>query len=231
MKKILFALIVCSSQSFGFKLNNPAICDYTLENKTEVQVAAITSIVSIFESQNIERGDCLGWTNMGNGNDWNYITDEFAIYKFDISNEKYLGRFPLVRWPHEYIHPEIHDKALGVWGGRPYEPELALYDYQDSGSLAQNPLRYGDVDGNGSNEIVIITQEDLLFFSPELEKTIFMLRYNADEWLTPEASTEFYSWIKGGTREGLNLPQFQSEFYSMVTGSTASIDTALRGIS
>lgn len=68
----------------------------------------------------------------------------------------------------------------------PTEYKLSPF-IQTTGCLASQPLRFGDIDGNGSSELVLFLDNDLIVFSPSLKKIIFAMPFsendeiNADE--------------------------------------------------
>jgi hypothetical protein len=62
-----------------------------------------------------------------------------------------------------------------VWYSRQYTKQWA-------GCLAQSPLRYGDVDGDGENELVLFVRNDLVIFSPAEGGVVFSANFaNRDE--------------------------------------------------
>ncbi|ASP40165.1 hypothetical protein CHH28_16435 [Bacterioplanes sanyensis] len=51
-----------------------------------------------------------------------------------------------------------------------------------AGCLNQSPLRYGDVERDGDNELVLYLNGELLIFSPKYERVVFSTFLQADDW-------------------------------------------------
>ncbi|MFQ3172803.1 MAG: hypothetical protein ACI9DG_002846 [Oleispira sp.] len=101
----------------------------------------------------------------------------------------------LKRWPTEY-----KDKAISEINKHPFthgKRGAELYDEYSShtgtgsdanmGCLGEKPLRYGDVDEDGSKEIVLYLSEfdqksDWVIFSPKKEKIFFSMRWQAKDF-------------------------------------------------
>ncbi len=108
------------------------------------------------------------------------ISSKPSLLKTVTTGRKVDAGWPLTRWPHETIPPEITQRLAQERAFVP-EPTPVIGDRTQgvpySGCLSQIPLRYGDVDGNGSNELVILADKDIIFFSVEQQKVIFQLRW------------------------------------------------------
>jgi hypothetical protein len=111
------------------------------------------------------------------------------------------------RWgADEVLEPEVTQRmtshALDQKFGLPYqlEPSSTL------GCFANNPLRYGDIEADGKKELVLITHDSFIVFSPEHKKTIFAFMFDNKDWVS-------WGWL---IEEGLLLedtpdsPQFGS---------------------
>jgi len=98
-----------------------------------------------------------------------------------------LGKWRLYRW-----NQELKDEKVKAMYTLASEPDFAIsYNYKPSaniskndpvlGCLAHNPLRYGDLEQNGRNELALFLGFesqvlDIVLFSPEKEKIIFSVR-------------------------------------------------------
>ena len=118
-----------------------------------------------------------------------------ALGLFDINSAKNINGWALNRWPTEY-----NDKAISEINKHPFthgKRGAELYDEYSShagtgsdanvGCLGEKPLRYGDVDDEGSKEIVLYLSEfdqksDWVLFSPKKEKIIFSMRWQAKDF-------------------------------------------------
>lgn len=114
-----------------------------------------------------------------------------------ISKKKLMGQ-NFVRWPQE-----LHNKKVAEMYTISSEPDFAQnYSYKSSnsnptgqqlpvmGCLAQHPLRYGDLDEDGKDELVLFLGHekevlDLVMFNPDKEKIQFSARViftDATDW-------------------------------------------------
>jgi len=110
-----------------------------------------------------------------------------SIGKFDLKNNKNIEGWSLFRWDQELKDEKV--KAMYTLAS---EPDFAIsYNYKPSenisnndpvlGCLAHNPLRYGDLEQNGRNELALFLGFesqvlDIVLFSPKKEKIIFSVR-------------------------------------------------------
>lgn len=140
--------------------------------------------------------------------------------RLNLAEKKYLGNIPLTpsntcasddidcsepwwlgRWgDQEFLEPEITQRIIN------YDQNIAgLYKFQLSygeqemagevGCLEAHPLRYGDVDGDGRNELVLFLKDTLVFFSPDIGKVTFATLYNYSDyvpWQTLQNDTSMH---------------------------------------
>ncbi len=106
-----------------------------------------------------------------------------AIGIFDLSNEQdVLSGWPLTRWPHAHLPTEISamldNATIQGWKQKvEYTSHIKM-----AGCLNQSPLRFGDVDADAKNELVLFLNGELIIFSPEQGRTVFATFYDADDW-------------------------------------------------
>jgi hypothetical protein len=125
-----------------------------------------------------------------------------ALGKTDIKNRKALKGWGLKRWPTEY-----KDKAISEINKHPFTRDKRgdeLFDQYNSsisttsgssksvGCLGEKPLRYGDVDDNGTKEIVLYLsrfnyKSDWVIFSPKKEQIIFSMRWQIKDYYEGKA--------------------------------------------
>jgi len=192
-------------------LSLPAVCDSVWENKTLRQQNAANIMSESYKAAGISTGRCLGWTNLNSGDLWYEVSRDLKVYGVNVETKQYLGNWPLSPWPQtvrmigegmSYIaRPEI----AAVEGGE-YSPindpnlmildsdfTYALHTSSPSlGCLNQSPLRYGDIDGDAQNELVLFLNDDLVVFSPEWQKIVFSSRLTTqDEMSASERKNAF----------------------------------------
>lgn len=101
----------------------------------------------------------------------------------DTDSSSYLGSWPLTRWAGESSDTKFNRFTL-PYTDNSFGNELRLQidnSKKGLGCLNETPLRYGDINNDQSNEIVLLLGElnhtlDFVVFSPEQEKTIFGAR-------------------------------------------------------
>jgi hypothetical protein len=131
-----------------------------------------------------------------------YVYDG-ALGKTDLNNNKTITGWPLTPWPNnirmmgEGMHWDVRPELIAVKGGHyiPIEqPKKMMLDIDYTYGLSskgnglgcydKTPLRYGDVNGNNKNEIVLFLSDDIVVFSPELQKIIFSTILKTKDELT-----------------------------------------------
>lgn len=133
-----------------------------------------------------------------------------VLHLTNFNTRESLGRWPLARWPSEYILPEITDRLSKELAYEPEpEPSLSGLGELQGGCLSSIPLRYGDVDENGSDEIVLFMNQDIIFFSVDQKKVVFQVRW-LDERYSDYFDEEGNPVIFDSSNT--NLPQFNDPY-------------------
>ncbi|MGR6871823.1 hypothetical protein ACU6U9_05835 [Pseudomonas sp. HK3] len=147
-----------------------------------------------------------------NTNNLYSVTSKTKIYLTNFETREVLGNWPLTPWANavrmkgegtnwKARHiisaalagnvPKVDDPNVMVLN----EPAYELPSFKKFiGCLANTPLRYGDIDTNESNELVLILDQDLVVFSPEQQKIIFSTTFSISDELRPE---QVESWFDG----------------------------------
>lgn len=125
-------------------------------------------------------------------------------YKFSLNN---IGHWPLTLWPHESIEKEVLDRFELV--NRSYKSRFSLHSDTPLGCLNTAPLRYGDIEDDNKNELVLFIGNDLMVFSPEYQKTVFGVKLRIDDWFD-EAETARYFELNTYEAGRAVKPQYQS---------------------
>ncbi len=203
-----FDLVNGTTQEFGMKF-------------TDVQKVALPIVTkTIKANDSSDTGMSLAFTNIAGTSNWFRLYDNLHIYGVDVSQGTLLGNWPLTpsntcvsddidcsepwwlgRWgDQEFMEPEITQRIIN------YDQNIAgLYKFQLSygeqeiagevGCLEAHPLRYGDVDGDGRNELVLFLKDTLVFFSPDIGKVTFVTLYNYSDyvpWQTLQNDTSMH---------------------------------------
>jgi hypothetical protein len=110
----------------------------------------------------------------------------------------------------------------GRWSDQEFlEPELKeLFQYYSGdeveirgdsiGCLSKSPLRYGDIDEDSKNELLLFLNDNLLIFDPVLGKTVFLMLYNLDDYTSAEDTI---------SQHGFEKPEFPQYVSSLKTNS------------
>jgi hypothetical protein len=108
-----------------------------------------------------------------------------AIGNYDFSSvQSQRGGWALDLWHQTFIFEDIKKRYEDYY--LPLPTEYSLSGPGKLGCYANHPLRFGDLNGDGSNEVVLFLKNDLVLFSPEKEKIIFSEKLKVLEWLSLE---------------------------------------------
>ena len=136
-----------------------------------------------------------------------YGLAETTLRAFDLTTKKYLGGWPLTRWTHESIEKEVLDRFDLV--RRSYQTRFSLHADHPLGCLNKAPLRYGDIESDSKNELVLFIGNDLMVFSPDYQRVVFAVRLDIEDWFN-EAETARYFEFNTYEAGRAVKPQYQS---------------------
>ncbi len=219
MKILLhITLFIFSTSVFSFELFKSVPFDYGKSPRTNEEKIASGIVYQVMSGQSVnDENSIIETTNLGIGNTWYNLYDDLSMHSVDIHQKVLLGNWPLTPWP-----STVRMKGEGIhWGVRPYlkaesgggyqpieDPEIMALDttteyklspfIQTTGCLASQPLRFGDIDDNGSNELVLFLDNDLVIFSPNQQKIVFTMSFSERDELS---ASELKNWFVG--REGV----------------------------
>ena len=215
--KSLFVLMLFCSSAFSFDLDKSVLFDKGKTPRTDAQREASYVIYDTLKLNEIDVFQLNSTTNLGSGNIWFSFLENISFATVDIVSKKFLGNWLLTPWPNT-----VQMLGEGVsWQVRPYltaesgrgyqaieDPKIMALDspteyklspfIQTTGCLARQPLRFGDIDGNGSSELVLFLDNDLIVFSPSLKKIIFAMSFSENDEINAD---EVQNWFVG--REGV----------------------------
>jgi hypothetical protein len=190
----------------------------TVATSEERQASRIMKpIIKSNNEKTYSRG--MGYTNLGQGNIWYRLTRDLKIHIVDLDKQFYAGNYQLNRWPTEYKDKAISDlyEHHYIYSERSHE----LYDQYYSanpttsgsskavGCLGEQPLRYGDIDDNGTKEIVLYLSDfnnksDWIIFSPEKEKIIFSMRWQVRDYYDDMGETPHFQYPSEADQRSYN---------------------------
>ncbi|WP_394201777.1 hypothetical protein [Marinagarivorans algicola] len=226
MKKIVTAvsLFFCVNSVAAFELKVPAQCDSNWASKTPMQQVAANKISKVYEAAGIDPGRCYGWTNLGSGDIWYDFSRELKIHAIDTVKSNYMGVWPLTRWPYEVDDAEVAAiyavegaQEGDVWDR--YESNRYL-NTETLGCLANIPLRYGDLESDGVNELVLPLgnndqQVDWVVFSPTAGKIIFSARIALQDFFeAPDNAWAYYLSYAAGPKALMGKRAYAKLYFS-----------------
>ena len=146
-------------------------------------------LAALMDSLSPKYGGNVSYTNFGSGNVYYALYEDMQIRAFNLPQKMYLGGWPLKRTADD-SQPNIEQLSAA----NETKPDPDEYDFTMGtdnppilGCLWNYPLRYGDVTGDGNNELVLFpgrgdnvggndNKLDLAIFSPQSHSVVFSIR-------------------------------------------------------
>lgn len=157
------------------------------------------------------------------------LSDEKILYLSDFVTRKPLGSWSIAGYPEDvrmfgerlvaapYIaadYGEEYTENTPMESLEFNEPPSYLFDkaYQDGlGCFQRSPLRFGDIDKNGSNELVLHIGNSLVLFSLSTHKVIFSMGWRSQDEVLRESYPEQEELGEGIDFNAADAPQFIAE--------------------
>ncbi|WP_394201785.1 hypothetical protein [Marinagarivorans algicola] len=226
MKRILVVV------TFGFMAMHASSLDLneavisrgkdTVRNEAERLASPI--ITSVINANGGKPGRGLAYTNLGGGNHWYRLYNKMVIVGVEASAQSLIGRWPLTRWPYEVDDAEVAAiyavegaQEGDVWDR--YESNRYL-NTETLGCLANIPLRYGDLESDGVNELVLPLgnndqQVDWVVFSPTAGKIIFSARIALQDFFeAPDNAWAYYLSDAAGPKALMGKRAYAKLYFS-----------------
>ena len=105
------------------------------------------------------------------------------IFTYDVTH-----RWPITRLNSEYIPTEIIKRYEDFHYD--YPTEYAAKYVRGLGCFQDTPLRFGDINNDGTDEVVLFLANDIVLFSPDKERIVFSEQLSIDDWLSLEDTAE-----------------------------------------
>ena len=207
MKNIIFLLMFVSFSAQAIELIKSIPGRYNAGPRTPEQQESIIKLINLYKTAGEYKKGMLGFVEYSPAI-WYSLDRDLRIQGGNVSTTQYLGHWPLGT-------SELCDVGKGCksawWQGRWREEELLepstiarlddLYDslvfkgsyaadgYRQTldsmGCMQHSPLRYGDIEGDGENELVVMLAQrysiDWIISSPQEKKTIFAVKLNVND--------------------------------------------------
>jgi hypothetical protein len=206
---MFFTLFIAVGQVNAFESldNGVAITDENFSTVVPISMEYAVADLGLIKGDGVVKS----FYKVVGGNNLYSLTSKSKIYLTNFETREVLGNWPLSPWASatrmkgEGITWKVRPALSAVKGGDYIEitdPGLHVLDntakytldpYTDSlGCLSNTPLRYGDINADTNQELVLFLQNDLLVFSLENKKIIFSTNlHNADE-LKPERVEDWF---------------------------------------
>lgn len=207
-RKILVGTIIFSALSTvqAIELTNGTVQEFGM-TFTDAQKSALPIVTrTIKGNDSSDMGMSLAFTNIIGTSNWFRLYENLHIYGVDVSRGTLLGNWPLTPWTNEPIEPQVLEQYETVRGSF---YNLFPGPSHPLGCLNSTPLRYGDIDGDGGNELVLFIGNELLVFSPSTQKVVFALNIRVDDWMTEEETKDHFDYYPSGSDDAF-IPYYQS---------------------
>ena len=211
MRIVLFlfiALGMTNAFSFDNLITGIGITDENFNQIVPISMEYAISDLALGENDGVVKA----FYKIPSSNNLYSITSEIEINLINFDTREILGNWPLTQWSNstrmkgEGTNWKARHIISGALGGdtTAVTDPLVMVSNEESyklpafkefiGCLSNSPLRYGDVDSNGSQELVLILDEDIVIFSVQQQKIIFSTRFSISDELKPE---EVEAWFDG----------------------------------
>jgi len=201
--KVIFVLLVLVLPGYAFCLDTlyKGSKSYSSRELTDSEFIGFTKIAKDIMQQGIKGIDLSHYIDR-DGSIF-ALMDDISIVSFSKDSNSIQGHWALSRWSEELMAQQVqtmynpnYDWVSGD-GWDLYTDETYQLNYRDSkpslGCYGQHPLRYGDLEEDGSNELILFLgsfeyKQDLLVFSPDHERIVFSMRYALQDALEFDSS-------------------------------------------
>jgi hypothetical protein len=226
MKKIIYIILfIFSTSVFSFELFKSVPFDYGESPRTNEEKIASGIVYQVMSGQPVNSEYSIVETsNLGIGNVWFNLYDDLSLHSVDVYQKVLLNSWPLT---YTSTCTDSNDNCeipwwAGRWSNQEFlEPELKdLFQYYSGdeveirgdgiGCLSKSPLRYGDIDDDSKNELLLFLNDNLLIFDPVLGKTVFLMLYNLDDYTSAEDTI---------SQHGFEKPEFPQYVSRLKTNS------------
>ena len=155
----------------------------------ETNIKVYESIIAFYESTDIAY----------------VLSRKLNLGEVAIAPKEFIGNWPLTRWPYEPIEQSIVD-LFDVYLGK-FAVNYDTYLNKPIGCLNETPLRYGDIENDGSNELILFLGGDLVVFSVTTNNIVFSNVVSTDNWLSLDETVQYFDDFGGEGHP--DIPQYQ----------------------
>lgn len=204
----LFLSILISPYGNSFELISGIKQEFGM-SFTDEQRAALPVVSSKIREKinNLDDLLSLAFINEVGSPNWYRLYDDLVLYGVNVETKQYLGNWPLTPWEY-YTQPTEITEREESWGLSPHT--FVNGTKYPVGCLASSPLRYGDVENDGSNELVLVLGNDLVVFSPTQGKITFATWLSLNDWYSLKDGAWYFEGEDGSDIKEPTDPQYES---------------------
>lgn len=179
--------------------------------------------ISWLSQKSVGGGTVDAFLKIQNSTDLYSFSSSRKLYHTNFDSRVLLGHWPLTRWSHQYVFPEDQKRHDDYYREYPYMEYFRGFNHP-LGCLENTPLRYGDIDSDTQNEIVLFLGNDIIVFSPESKKIIFAETLHLNDWMTLEQTAQHIRYKEPAVPVTV-------QYLSSVLADTANFEAGYRGYS
>lgn len=116
------------------------------------------------------------------------LNRELVLSKINLKSNLFVGHWPINVQNSFHIFEEIRKRYEE--NHLPLPTEYSLIGRGQIGCYVNHPLRFGDLNGDASSEVVLFLKNNLVLFSPEKGRVIFSENLSVLDWLTQEETAK-----------------------------------------
>ena len=205
MNKIISSILLINLSVFCFgdflSLNGTA---FTNENESELFYSSIPYAIARQGQRSVYNNSSI--SGFAETAEFVFsVSDDMDIVQTQKSDRIVKYNWSIDRWPHESIEETVNE-LFDVYMGK-FAVNYDTYLSQPIGCVNETPLRYGDIEDDGINELVLFLGGDLVVFSPEANNIVFSNIISTDNWDSPSETVQYFEDFGG---EGhADIPQYQ----------------------
>ena len=121
------------------------------------------------------------------------LSGSATLYLINYDTKKLQNNWPLTRWDKEPIEQTVLDE-YELYEKEYLEQPLWMGIMYPLACLKDRPLRYGDIEQDGSKELVLMIGNDLIVFSPDHQRTVFQVNMSLNTWMSAEDTKGYFEF-------------------------------------
>ena len=184
--RMLLTILTLNSFVFSFDEFQKGVVK-TDENSFELtetvssNAYAFGTALLVHRSQNDE--GVATFLQVANTTDLYSVSLNNNIYLINVSSDVIQNQWSLRRWRYLKYPSEISEELSSLGYQDTFAEIGAVSEDKNIGCIGSSPLRYGDVESDGNDELVLSIGGELIIFSPDYGRTVFSMLWYASDWV------------------------------------------------